>query len=227
MIQPPDLYHRVAAWPEPFDPPPTSPPLGTSTDLGHRYDAPDASWLTLYTAGSGDGAFGEKLAYFRFSQGLEQKIDDFLEADPDQPEPPSRAELGSEDVDDWTYGTAEANQEVWLIDVMHPHTHEACWPALRSLLAAYGHHRMDNGATLSPNRLLTRQIAGHLHELAVATIGEGVAVAGLRFESSLWSEWECFALWEPLELAPSQIAPVSLDDDDLRSAAAKLNVHIA
>ena len=125
------------------------------------------------------------------------------------------------------FGTATANPDVWLIDVMHPNTHNACWPALRTLLEAFGHTRMDNGATMSPNRRLTRQIAGYLHELGVATSAERGRVAGLRFLSSLWSRWECFALWEPLQLVPESVEPVAIDDKDLVAAAKKLGVKLA
>jgi hypothetical protein len=125
------------------------------------------------------------------------------------------------------FGTALANPDVWLIDVMHPNTHNACWPALKPLLEAFGHARMDNGATMSPKRLLTRQIAGYLHELGATTSAEGRRVAGLRFLSSLWPRWECFALWEPLEFTLESVEPVDIADKDLVSAASKLGVNLA
>jgi hypothetical protein len=220
-----DEHHRVAQWHDPFDPPPPTPAIGTSPNLGNRFDAPDASWKTLYTATPREASFGEKLAFFRDRPELEEKIAEFLEGEPDISEPRPRAELGADDIDAWMCGSATVSQDVRVIDLMHPHTHEACWPALKSLLESHGHHRMDNGAILSPNRNLTRQIAGYMHELAVATTMAGSSVVGLHFESSLWSGWQCFALWEPLPLVEvTNVAAVGVNDPDLRSAAAKVGV---
>jgi hypothetical protein len=112
-------------------------------------------------------------------------MDEFLRSPADEPEPPPRPELGADDVADLVVGTAKADTEIWLVDAMHPDTHAACWPSLKQLLAAYGHRRMDNGAMLSPNRWLTRQIGAFLHRLAAVTTEERLPVAGLRFESSL------------------------------------------
>jgi hypothetical protein len=224
LLRPPPRYFRVTTWSQPFEPPPPAPPLGSASDLGGRFDSPDATWRTLYTAASREAAYGEKLAFFAHRPELEEAIAAFLVSNPDSPEDAPRAELGSADVADWKIGVAEADQTVWLLDATHPRTHAYWWPRLKPILSPLGYRRLDSGTVLTHDRRVTRTLAAAFYDFGTKSRSKRDRIAGIRFASSVWPAWECFALWEPIPIGRHSADDVDLADPAFVSAAAKLGV---
>jgi hypothetical protein len=78
---------------------------------------------------------------------------------------------------------------------------------------------------MGPDRRITRNVAGTCKLLAAGSR----SVGGLRYESRLSGDWECWAVWEPFALdeAAQSARPVDRNDPALRAAARKLRMTIA
>jgi hypothetical protein len=80
---------------------------------------------------------------------------------------------------------------------------------------------------MSPDRRVTRPVASFYHHLS-RTADEMEATCGLRYESRLAGEWECWSLWEPLPLDPTtaELETVTSSNPDLISAVEKLGLRL-
>ena len=78
-----------------------------------------------------------------------------------------------------------------------------------------------------PDRRLTRPIARHYWELAQSP--DHREWGGLRYESRLSTDWECWALWEPspIRLHASEVHAVTHTNSDLHSAAQRLAIALS
>jgi len=63
-------------------------------------------------------------------------------------------------------GHVAVDLDVRFIDIDHPDTHAALAAPFRALLRAHGLRTVDRGITFSPDRRLTRPIAGYWWALA-------------------------------------------------------------
>jgi hypothetical protein len=237
LVHPPaGGFWRATDFPNPFEPkppPPTLGTVGTEDDDSGRWDAPDESFVTLYCCTEAEGALGEKLAAFMPNPKAVVRIETFLEGDTDLEfaDDQLTTQLESEDVDKLglTLSHVEAHKEPRFIDVWHWRTCVAIAPAIAGLLAKYDLRSLDKRALADERRGFTRRLAGELRDAATNTEMVGYPqVAGLRYESRLLAGWECWALWEPLpiELSTIRQTRVTIDTPELRSAAAKLGVSL-
>jgi hypothetical protein len=225
---------RVTDWYEPLEPPEPPRPLREAdpeVDEGRRWDAPDGEFRTLYCATDAAGAFGEKLADFALPQGVPLEIEDFLEGDTDEEFAGevltpglNRAEVEQLN---WKLAWAPPAPDQMAIDVSSGWTFLSLLPRIGGLLVAFGFPGRDATALKTSRRALTRRIAGVLHASSLTDSGD-LRAFGIRYESRLPPAWECWALWEPLplEVDEARISGVTIDDPNLRAAAALLDVPL-
>lgn len=230
-------FWRVTDWSDPFAPKPPPAALGAvgvEEDDSGRWDAPDASFATLYCCTEAEGALGETLAAFMPNPHAVVRIERFLEGDtdPEFADDHLTAPLRAEDIDslEWTlaHGSPEGERE--FIDVWHWRTCLALAPAVGEVLSRYGLATLDRRALADERRGFTRRLAGALRAAAEAdVVGYPPRAAGLRYESRLMPGWECWALWEPLPIDVTTLtqARVDIDTPELRTAAAKLGVPLS
>jgi hypothetical protein len=237
LIPPPTAgFWRVTDWDEPFDPRPAPPPLDETADAesdAGRWDAPDGSFRTLYCCTDSEGAIGEKIAPFVPNPAAVLRIEAFFESEPDPEWADDHlvAPLHAEDIDnfEWTLAHVDAEEPSEFIDVWHWKTCLVVAPMVAATLMSHGLRSLDRRALADERRSFTRRLAGALRTIADTGRPAGGAPHGLRYESRLPPGWECWALWEPLPIRGDTIDAVHVDIEtpQLRSAAAKLGVHLA
>jgi hypothetical protein len=193
---------------------------------GNRWDDPIGVFVTLYCSTSEEGAFGETISVFREVPALLRRIDAFLRGDPDPTFSPELT-VGTvpDDYFDGRYiGHAFSEPSALFVDVDDSSTHVALSVLLGRFLTALGYKMLDRGLMLGPDRRITRTVAAVCRDLSKRPPG----ARGLRYESRLRNEWECWALWEPFALlpVPAEVRPVLKDDPALRSAARKLRIKL-
>lgn len=190
---------RVGRQPDPFAPPPFPAPLEASTfpvTSGNRWDAPDGNFRTLYWASSAEAALGETLAAFRTSPGVAERINAFLDgdADPDTDPTAISGEVPAEFFASRALARAQIHGDYPFFDVDDAELHVILTYDLADLLRTLGLREVDRGAVMSPDRRLTRPIAGALRRRSGRS--DTTAYAGIRYESRLDRRWECWAHWE-------------------------------
>lgn len=193
---------------------------------GNRWDDPRGEFATLYCATTAQAAFGETIARYRETPGLLDRIDAFLNADPD-PAYDFALEPGRVPNDyfaDRYLGHVAIDPDVRFVDVDHPKTHTALVAPLRPLLRSHRLRVVDRGVVFAADRRLTRPIARHYWTLAQSP--DHREWAGLRYESRLREGWECWAVWEPspVRLHVSQVHAVTRANPDLVVAAERLGL---
>jgi RES domain-containing protein len=225
-------FWRATTHHEPFDPPPAPPPIrevDPRDDDSGRWDAPAGEYRVLYCATEPEGALGEKLAPFMPNVSAVQRIEEFLEEepDPDFADDYLEASLDAADIDSfrWLLAHAPAAPARRFIDVWHPATAVALFPRAASLLKEFGLHVLDIRALADERRPFTRRLGALIRKVATTQAGE-LRASGLRYDSRLPPRWECWALWEPLPLDAhrAEIQRVDIDTPALRTAAQLLGV---
>jgi hypothetical protein len=235
MVPPPsDRFWRVTDWDAPFDPPPPPLPIsdpGADEDAAGRYDAPDGSFRTLYCCTEPEGCLGEKLGDFALNPDAARHIDAFFDEAPDDEHADDdlTVRLDADDIDgfQWVLGSAKPLPAARFIDLWNWRTLLAAFPLLVELLRQF-QLRLDRRALVDERREFTRRIAGAVRA-AVTPFDGAHAAAGLRYESRLPPGWECWAIWEPLPIDPTEIRTerVTINTPALRTAAAMLGVPLA
>lgn len=233
---PPAGAFRVAKWPDPLEFPPAPKPL-PDVELdrerpsdphplldGNRFDDAYGRRRALYLATSAEGAFGETLARFR-ERPQAWALLAALDGEPDLGEP--EIDRGSVPPD-WPHARNIAytavEPGVHFVDVDASDTHLELGRECAWLLTKYGLRDIDRGVVLGPDRRITRHIASHYGERA----DHDPRTAGLRYESRVRGEWECWVLWPPAPLLAHTLSvlPVTWTNPDLRTAARKLRLAL-
>jgi len=171
----------------------TPEPLNLDDPAGARFDDPNGEWATLYCATSPYGALLEKLSPLRPIPELPARYDSELEEEPD-PEfdlPATITTFPADVLDTIAMGSVTIDAECRFIDVDDPRNHHYLEQlGGRQLLELLGVGRIDRGSFISPDRRLTRRVAGELYETV------GTTVHGLRYTSVIDEKAECWAIWE-------------------------------
>jgi hypothetical protein len=133
------------------------------------------------------------MAYFRYLEGLPQRIDDALDddVDPEHDFPLYLGEVTQTMLSEIVRVTGDIDCAWWFIDVTAPDTHKVLMGHYgASILTELGIDRIDEGSFLTRDRAITRRIVGELDHLTTPP------VAGLRFVSAHDTSEECSAIWE-------------------------------
>jgi hypothetical protein len=119
---------------------------------------------------------------------------------------------------------ARLDAEVAIVDVDASDTHLEIARELPHLLRKYALAGIDRGVVMGPDRRITRQIASYF--LRQSELDR--RLAGLRYESRVRGEWECWLVWPPAPLLAhtESVLPVTWSNADLRSAAKKLRLAL-
>lgn len=228
LVPPPDRLFRIGWPPMPFKWGPRQNPLPDSEEPlleGRRWDDPDGSYATVYCGSSPEAAFAETIAPFRSVPGLRERI--LAATDEDDPDPLYDFEDPQGVVPvgyfERALGHAFVDEDARFIDVDAVRTHNELNARFGSLLAELGAAtQYDRGLMMTQDRRLTRRVAGFLHE------HHGDEALGIRYESRLMSDLECFALWPQARVAiyDIDVEPISPETPALVNVAERLELML-
>jgi RES domain len=228
MVASPGTLHRVGRWPHPFVWRTPRIRLADSAHPhdGHRWDAPNADFATLYCASNPLASFVETLAYYRRADGFANAL--WQATDEDDPDPEyDFQDTGGGRVPSAYFervlGRATLDSDRHFVDVDHPRTHAQLTAELPGLLAEHGYREFDRGVMMTQDRRITRQVADHLHQQAGTT-----GLSGIRYESRIQRGLECWALWDECapELTNVEVDPLTPETPEIKQAADLLQLQL-
>lgn len=114
-------------------------------------------------------------------------------------------------LDTLVMGSVTIDAECRFVDVDDPRNHRYLEQlGGRPLLQLLDVGRIDRGSFISPDRRLTRRVAGELYEIA------GTGIHGLRYTSVIDEKAECWAIWEHArgKLSAHDTEPIANPDLD-------------
>lgn len=189
---------------------------------GNRFDSPTGGYGVRYFGTSLEGCFGETLARFRPDPVLSKVIGSEWQ------------EMGVMNVGDipadWRQrrtavrvGFPEEGQNakfpdgVRFLDIESVETREAMREDLAELLAYYHYPDLDVALVRGRDRRVTRYISQWVFEQADEN-GQPL-YAGIRYLSRLNSEWECWAVFEDVEMEELERRPIRGEDPSYQRIA--------
>ncbi len=219
---PRDGFWRIGRSPDPiyFAPPP-DPAILDSRTAGNRFDSPTRSYSACYFATELDGCFGETLSRFRPDPGLssiaaEDASHGFM--------------LSGEVPADWRHrrlevrATPSPGQPERFLDVEALGTRQALRGELGGLLAFYGYQDLDVAVIRGGDRRITRWVGAWAHEHEDRT---GVPLyAGIRYLSRLNTAWECWAVFNRVELTELERKPILRGDAALSRISSSFGLRV-
>jgi hypothetical protein len=198
-------------------------------NTGNRFDSPTGSFGVRYFATSLDGCYGETLARFRPDLELAAVVGD------------EWREMGVMDIGDipadWRQqrsavhvrlppggDNAKFSRGVQFLDVESLETREALREHLAPLLALWGYHDFDISDVRGRDRRITRYIGQWAYEQFDAD--ERPLYAGVRYLSRLNSDWECWAIFDNVEIEELARRPILPQDDALQRIARSYGLKV-
>lgn len=192
---------------------------GLATRAGNRWDS--STFGVLYFASELDGCFGEILSRFRPK--------------------PSLAELVRED---WTTAMAPGQlPRDWrdrrvaiqaavppsslFLDVESVKTRVFLTAELALGLSALGLQEIDVADIRGKDRRVTQLISQWAYNLIVEDEGvERSLFAGIFYLSRVHSDWQCWAIYDRVDLDEKRAIPIAADMPSLTSVCATFGVHV-
>lgn len=217
---PPGGIWRVGRSPDPLA---ASDPLSPSEldqpHTGNRFDSPIGAFRVLYFATQLEGCYGETLARFRPDPALLALLREEWE---------ERGWMHLGDVPAaWRQRRIAVRVQLKasdrfqgglrFLDVEAARTREALKHALAGPLAYWGHSDLDVATVRGEDRRVTRLIAQWAYDQA-DDAGHPL-YAGVRYLSRLNSEWECWAVFEDVEMEEVDRKSVLATDSTLLGVA--------
>jgi hypothetical protein len=198
------------------------PDPGTNPRAGNRFDSSTGSWGVLYFGTSLEACFGETLARMRPSI-------DVIAVVRDEWEQRRFMNVGAVPADWRTRRTAVAvtlggDQDLPFLDIEHPETHTFLRRELALGLSALGYQDLDVSIMRGPDRRVTRLAADWAYEQIDAD--GNVVYAGIRYLSRICSDWECWAVFDDVDLVPVETKPITLDMEDLQRVAKMFELQV-
>jgi hypothetical protein len=223
---------RIGRWPDPFSfPTPQSPLPMLANEVvlgGGRFDDPRGTYSTLYCATSAACAYGETISVFRTQRGVLARMEAFLEGSPD-PEYDPDLEPGvipANFLSGRAIGWVPIDATARFVDMADHVTHRDGTMRAAQLLNRYGLRELDRGVVMSQDRRLTRPLGRLYYDLRAR---QGVAWAGLCYESRHRGGWQCWAIWDSDALLglEARIYPIDPASPALAEAAQIVGVAIS
>lgn len=232
IAAPPSGMYRVAKDPDPFTlwPPRTAADMSAAILDGNRWDDPKAEFATMYGATDPVEAFGETIARYRTCDQLTDRIEAFFDGNTPDPEFDPLLEPGRVPGDYFAnryLGHGLVTSGARFADVEHPDTHAAASLGILPRIRAFTPKGtvIDRGTMHSQDRRITRTVSRHFYELAQTP--DHTDLRGLRYESRILADWECWVIWEPSPMLPdSTVTKVTKTNPDLLKAAELLDLAV-
>lgn len=189
---------------------------------GNRFDSPSGNFGVRYFATSLDGCFGETLARFRPDPLLSEVIGDEwrklgfmavgdIPADWRQRRTAVRVGFPSGG------HNAKFKDGAQFLDIESVETREAMRSDLAPLLAYYHYDDLDVALVRGRDRRVTRYISQWVFEQADED-GDPL-YAGIRYLSRLNTAWECWAVFDDVEIEELERRPIRGDDRSYKKIA--------
>lgn len=204
---------RVGRSPDPiyFAAPPSPAHLDSPT-AGNRFDSPTQDYRVCYFATKLDGCFGETLARFRPDPKLlaVSREEGFM--------------LAGEIPADWRHRRLAVRARpvgngtpTRFVDAEALDTRQVLRGELGELLAYHGHKDLDVAIVRGADRRITRWIGRWAYEQRNE---DGTPTyAGIRYLSRLNTRWECWAVFDRVQLEELERRPILRGDDALSRVA--------
>ena len=222
---------RVGRLPDPVDVPPTPAPI-VNADVPlletNRWDDAQGQFSTLYCGTTPEACFAETLAPFRPTDVV-SRINAFMTEEADEG---TDFDLVSGTVPaDYIHHRALAHFTVPVhrnfIDIDDAKTHAALNASIPHVPRDYGLQGFDRGVAMTQDRRITRRIARHYYDLSQAH--DHHAFCGIRYESRLDAQYECWALFVPplpFDTAEADVTHLTWSNEHLRAAAERLSLTL-
>jgi RES domain-containing protein len=186
---------------------------------GNRFDSPTGAYRVLYFATELEGCYGETLARFRPDTALLSVLKEEWE---------ERGWMNLGDVPAaWRQRRLAVNVEflkagrfkngLRFVDIEAAATREVLKRELAEVLAYWDHHDLDVATVRGGDRRVTRIVSQWAYDQA-ADDGRP-EYAGVRYISRLDSAWECWAVFEDVEITEITRRSVLPTDTSLRRVA--------
>jgi hypothetical protein len=204
----------AVARPDPVD--------GTNALAGNRFDSATGDFGVLYFGSTLEACFGETLARHRPSMAVVATVKEEWER-------LGFMAVGAVAADWRTRRTAVevslgADQTIPFLDIEALDTHSFLRPELALGLSSLGYQDLDVALVRGPDRRVTRLVAEWAYRQADQT-GEPL-YAGMRYVSRICSEWECWAVFEDIDLEPLGTKPITLDMPALQQVAKRFDLLV-
>jgi hypothetical protein len=219
LVQAPDDgFWRVGRAPDPLE---VGPPLARDElddpKLGNRWDSPVGDYRVVYFGSEPVVCYGETLARFRPDPALakvlsEEKDDSFMHAGELPADWRLRRLAVRATPADSPLMVSLFPDGVLFLDVEAIETREHLRRELGDVLAFYGYDDLDVAVVRGSDRRITRWISYYAHSLRPR-------VAGIRYLSRLSSEWECWGVFDFVELTELERRTILRTDTDLLEIA--------
>jgi hypothetical protein len=179
---------------------PLSPSELDEPHTGNRFDSPTGAYRTLYFATDLAGCYGETLARFRPDTALIELLKDEWEERGwmNLGEVPAAWRQRRLAVRARFLATGRFASGVRFLDVEARQTREALKIELAGLLSYWGHEELDVSTVRGGDRRVTRLISQWAYDQSDSA-GRPL-YAGIRYLSRLDTEWECWAVFEDVEI---------------------------
>ena len=206
--------------------PPLQPTELGDPRTGNRFDSPTGDYGVRYFATELEGCFGETLARFRPDVALIAEIEADWQArgfmlPGDVPSDWRQRRLAVKVAIQETKGFCAGPQ---FLDVEAGETREELRVALADVLAYYGSDDLDVATVRGRDRRITRWISKWAHDQQGAD-GEA-AFGGIRYLSRLDTAWECWAVFEEVELKELVKLPILANNTDLQNIARRFKLRV-
>ena len=208
LVVPPERLWRIGRRDDPLRFARISQTDATLPRAGNRFDVPGGG--VLYAATTIQGCFAETLARFRPSPAVAAAVRE----DPGYMDPGGIPAAWREDRRLVSFALAAP---LPFVDIDNTSTLLALGPQLHGELAALGVDELDRGSVYSANRRLTRVLASWLYS---RTDDDGQPrYGGIRYESRLGRQWECWAIFDGALLTTSTVTPIDSRNSALMAIA--------
>lgn len=212
VVPPAQGVWRVARGPNPLDAQRPDPATLISSKTGNRFDSPDGSYGVLYFGSALTVCFGEVLARKRPDPALAKLVEAEWRGY-------SFMEIGAVPRD-WrdrrSIVKVALPTDMAYLDVDHPNTHEFLRRELALGLAALGADDLNIGVVRGQDRRITRLIS--TWAWSQGDDDGRPTYAGVRYASKIDNDWECWAIFDDVDLEVLDTKPVTLEPELLAVA---------
>ncbi len=183
-----------------------------SSMSGNRFDSANSSFGVLYFGTSLTVCFGETLARFRPSPSVLAEVSEDWQKE-------GFMLVGAVPAE-WRQRRTAVRvlvpEDAVLLDIESVHTHQFLRTELALGLSELGYNDLDVGLIRGHDRRITRLIAGW----AYSAHDNGVPIySGIRYLSRVCSDWECWALFDDVDIEAVETLPIQLEMRELREVA--------